>query len=322
MKTIELSHPHQFSNTTCPESVMALGYFDGVHRGHQKVIKTAVKLANEKNMLSAVMTFHPHPSIVLRKQGKQVDLITPIEEKIQLIEDMGVDLLYLVHFTEEFASLLPQEFVDSYLINLNVKHVVAGFDFSYGKMGKGTMESLPFHSREKFTQTIVTKLTEHDRKISSTLIRKVISSGDVTYAWELLGRPHFLYGEVIHGDKRGRTIGFPTANIETNDQYLLPPTGVYAVRVMIDGEKYDGVCNVGYKPTFHKSKQEKPSVEVHIFDFNDQIYEKNIKLSWYKRIRSEQKFNTVDELIQQIKRDKESAQDYFKKNMNDPCFLR
>jgi len=291
---------------------LALGYFDGVHKGHQKVILKAKEIAENTGMKSAVMTFHPHPLVVLRKQ-QEIEYLTPLEEKIKLIEQLGVDILFVVEFTKEFASLLPQQFVDEFIINLNVKHVVAGFDFTYGHLGKGTMETMPFHSREQFLHTTVEKLTDHDRKVSSSLIREVIRSGDVAYADTLLGRPHFVTGTVIHGDKRGRTIGFPTANIDVEDNYLLPPTGVYAVSILIDGQVYEGVCNIGYKPTFKDEKALKPSIEVHIFDFHNEIYGKKVSVSWYKRLRSEQKFHNIEELIEQISKDKAAAEEFFEK---------
>jgi len=291
---------------------MALGYFDGVHKGHQKVILKAKEIAENTGMKSAVMTFHPHPLVVLRKQ-QDIDYLTPLEEKIELIEQLGVDILFVVEFTKEFAALLPQQFVDEFIINLNVKHVVAGFDFTYGHLGKGTMETMPFHSRDQFLHTTVEKLTDHDRKVSSSLIREVIRSGDVAYAETLLGRPHFAMGIVIHGDKRGRTIGFPTANIDVKENYLLPPTGVYAVSILIDGQAYEGVCNIGYKPTFKDEKPLKPSIEVHIFDFHNEIYGKKVAVFWYKRLRSEQKFHNIEELIGQISKDKAAAEEFFQK---------
>lgn len=315
MKVIRLSHPHRYQVNDFSPMVMALGYFDGVHRGHQKVILTAKEIAEEWNLKSAVMTFDPHPSVVLKKDVQHIEYITPLKEKIALIESLGIDILFVVQFTEMFASLLPQQFVDQYIIGLNIQHVVAGFDFTYGQLGKGTMETLPFHSREQFTQTVIEKQMEVDRKISSTLIRNVLRSGDVQYAAKLLGRPHKIRGKVVHGEKRGRKIGFPTANIEILDEYLIPPTGVYAVSIIIDDVEYNGVCNIGYKPTFHEEKGDKPSIEVHIFQFNEKIYNKEVTVKWHKRIRSEQKFNSVQELIKQIHQDKKEAEQYFLSNL-------
>jgi riboflavin kinase/FMN adenylyltransferase len=310
VKLIKLSQPHDFKKQDFDEMALALGYFDGVHKGHQKVILKAKEIADQFGLKSAVMTFNPHPLVVLRKQ-EEIDYITPLEEKIRLIDKLGVDILFVVEFTKDFAALLPQQFVDEYIININVKHVIAGFDFTYGHLGKGTMETLPFHSREQFLHTTVEKQTDHDRKISSSLIREVIRSGDVKYAHTLLGRPHTVTGSVIHGDKRGRTIGFPTANIEVADIYLLPPTGVYAVSIIVNGEEHEGICNIGYKPTFNKEKTAKPSIEVHIFDFQREIYGEKVSVSWFMRIRSEQKFHNVDELIEQIAKDKAAVELFF-----------
>ncbi|MFB3168721.1 bifunctional riboflavin kinase/FAD synthetase [Neobacillus sp. 179-C4.2 HS] len=310
MEVIKLEFPLNIEKTQIPPLSMALGYFDGVHLGHQKVILEAKKQANQKGLLSAVMTFDPHPSVVLGKNEKHVQYITPLAEKINLIEELSIDYLFIVNFTAEFANLLPQEFIDQYVIDLNVKHVVAGFDFSYGRMGKGSMEILPFHSREKFTYTIVDKFTSGDEKVSSTRIRQYIKNGRTTELPELLGRFYTTAGIVVHGDKRGRTIGFPTANVDTMDEFILPPLGVYAVKIKIGQDWYEGVCNVGYKPTFNKDAL-KVSVEAHIFNFKKDIYGKKVTIEWHQYLRKEQKFSGIDELVAQIEKDKQNAIEYF-----------
>jgi riboflavin kinase / FMN adenylyltransferase len=310
LEVIKLEFPLNIDKTQIPPLSMALGYFDGVHLGHQKVILEAKKQANQKGLLSAVMTFDPHPSVVLGKNEKHVQYITPLAEKINLIEELGIDYLFIVNFTAEFANLLPQEFIDQYVIDLNVKHVVAGFDFSYGRMGKGSMETLPFHSREKFTFTIVDKFTSGDEKVSSTRIRQYIKNGRTTELPELLGRFYTTAGIVVHGDKRGRTIGFPTANVDTMDEFILPPLGVYAVKIKIGQDWYEGVCNVGYKPTFNKDAL-KVSVEAHIFNFKKDIYGKKVTIEWHQYLRKEQKFSGIDELVAQIEKDKQNAIEYF-----------
>jgi riboflavin kinase / FMN adenylyltransferase len=312
LEVIKLEFPLNIEKTQIPPLSMALGYFDGVHLGHQKVILEAKKQANQKGLLSAVMTFDPHPSVVLGKNEKHVQYITPLAEKINLIEELGIDYLFIVNFTAEFANLLPQEFIDQYVIDLNVKHVVAGFDFSYGRMGKGTMEILPFHSREKFTFTIVDKFTSGDEKVSSTRIRQYIKNGRTTELPELLGRFYTTAGIVVHGDKRGRTIGFPTANVDTMDEFILPPLGVYAVKIKIGQDWYKGVCNVGYKPTFNKDAL-KVSVEAHIFNFKKDIYGKKVTIEWHQYLRKEQKFSGIQELVAQIEKDKQNAIKYFNK---------
>ncbi|XOT25802.1 bifunctional riboflavin kinase/FAD synthetase [Bacillus subtilis subsp. subtilis] len=311
MKTIHITHPHHLIKEEQAKSVMALGYFDGVHLGHQKVICTAKQIAEEKGLTLAVMTFHPHPSHVLGRDKEPKDLITPLEDKINQIEQLGTEVLYVVKFNEVFASLSPKQFIDQYIIGLNVQHAVAGFDFTYGKYGKGTMETMPDDLDGKAGCTMVEKLTEQDKKISSSYIRTALQNGDVELANVLLGQPYFIKGIVIHGDKRGRTIGFPTANVGLNNSYIVPPTGVYAVKAEVNGEVYNGVCNIGYKPTFYEKRPEQPSIEVNLFDFDQEVYGAAIKIEWYKRIRSERKFNGIKELTEQIEKDKQEAISYF-----------
>lgn len=309
MKLIKLNHPHSLKQEDFPSLSIALGYFDGVHLGHQRVILNAKKRAEEKGLKSAVMTFDPHPSVVLGK-AQHVEYITPLEDKIHVIEGLGIDYLFIIHFTEEFANLLPQEFIDQYIIGLNVKEVVAGFDYTYGKMGKGNMETIQFHSRGLFDYTVVPKLSKDGEKVSSTLIRSCLREGEMERIPHLLGRKYTTTGVVSHGDKRGRTIGFPTANVEASNDYLLPSTGVYATRIFVKEKWYDGVCNLGYKPTFD-NKREKPTIEVHIFDFAEDIYGKTAIVEWHKKLRNEQRFPGINELIAQIEKDKQQALAYF-----------
>ncbi|WP_042348856.1 bifunctional riboflavin kinase/FAD synthetase [Bacillus massiliigorillae] len=312
MKVIKLDYPHTYTKDDFPPLSIALGFFDGVHKGHQTVISSAIETAKANGWSSAVMTFYPHPLAVLRSR-QDVHYITPIEDKMALIEQLGVDYLFVANFTEAFASLLPQQFVDEYLLALNVKHVTAGFDYSYGRLGKGTMETLPFHARGIFTQTIVPKLSFAEEKISSTRIRSLLFEGDFEGFHRLAGRNYATKGVVIHGEKRGRKLGFPTANVHLSDEYIIPSTGVYAVKATVNNRTYDGVCNIGYKPTFHDEKPDRPNVEVHIFDFEDTIYDHEITVEWFIRLRSEKKFAGLDELIAQISQDKSDAKQYFEK---------
>ena len=316
VKLIHLTHPHEQNKLELPPTVMALGFFDGIHLGHQRVIRTAKKIADERGYKSAVITFHPHPSVVLGKKEAHVEYITPMSIKEKVIASLGIDMLYVVKFDEVFAGLLPQQFVDEYIIGLNVKHVVAGFDYSYGRLGKGTMETLPFHARGEFTQTVIEKVEFQEEKVSSTALRKLIRDGEMEQIPSILGRAYTVEGTVVHGDKRGRQIGFPTANVALSDEYLLPPVGVYAVRLKVHDEWHDGVCNIGYKPTF-KEAERKLSIEVHLFDFNEDIYDQIVTVEWHMRIREEKKFNGIDELVAQIAQDKMKAQEYFStaKNM-------
>ncbi|MBY0120648.1 bifunctional riboflavin kinase/FAD synthetase [Bacillus sp. S/N-304-OC-R1] len=314
MEIIRINHPQYFEKEQNPPLAIALGYFDGVHLGHQKVILEAKEIAEKSGLKSAVMTFDPHPSVVLGKSTKHIEYITPLRDKIQIISDLGIDYLFIIHFTKEFANLLPQEFVDQYLINLNANHVVAGFDYTYGRMGKGTMETLTFHSRGKFDFTIVPKLAANNEKVSSTLIRSMLDAGKMEEIPPILGRFYRTSGVVIHGDKRGRTIGFPTANVDVTDDYIIPPLGVYCVRIMVQGKWLEGVCNVGFKPTFNNEMTKKPSIEVHIFNFDQDIYGQEVTVEWRLHLRKEQKFSGIDELVAQIEKDKQSALSYFEKN--------
>jgi riboflavin kinase/FMN adenylyltransferase len=317
LEVIRLRFPLNIESDQYPPLAMAMGYFDGVHRGHQQVILEAKKQAEEKGICSAVMTFDPHPSVVLGKADKQIQYITPLTAKIKIIEELGIDYLFIIHFSVEFANLLPQEFIDQYVIGLNVKHVVAGFDFTYGRMGKGTMETLPFHSRDNFSYSVVPKFTLDDEKVSSTRIRSLLKEGKTNELVSLLGRYYTTSGIVIHGDKRGRTIGFPTANVDLNDEYIMPPLGVYAVKMKVNSNWYNGVCNIGYKPTFNKEVLH-PSVEVHIFDFNEEIYGQEVIIEWHLHLRKEQKFSGIEELVAQIERDKQNSLKYFNKIDNLP----
>ncbi|TWI55205.1 bifunctional riboflavin kinase/FAD synthetase [Halalkalibacter nanhaiisediminis] len=311
MKTIYLHHPIEAKTLKDRPTVMALGYFDGVHKGHQKVILTAKKIAEQLDTTASVMTFHPHPKEILRKPKQEMKYLTPLPDKIKKIEKLGINTLYIVQFSTSFAALTPQQFVDDYLIGLNVIHVVAGFDFTYGSLGKGTMETLPFHARNRLDSTIVPKLEKNDEKVSSTKIRELLMQGNVEEVSNYLGDVYSVKGTVVDGEKRGRTIGFPTANILPSDRYLIPKTGVYAVKMRIHNTLYQGVCNVGYKPTFHNNGELEPTIEVHLFSFDQTIYGEVVEVEWYRHLRDEQKFAGVEQLIEQITADKQQAIDFF-----------
>jgi len=312
VKIITLQYPHQITNEPLPQMVMALGYFDGIHLGHQAVIKTAGKIAEAENKSLAVMTFDPHPSIVLQQEVKHVRLLTPLEEKMALFKALNVDFLFIVKFSETFAALSPKQFVQQYLCDLNVVHVVAGFDYRFGQYGAGNMENMLCYADGKFEITTVAPKELSAEKISSTRIRAALMEGDCALVEQLLGRHYAIKGVVVYGDQRGRTIGFPTANLEINEDYYLPKVGVYAVKAKVDNHWYNGICNLGFKPTFSETLTEKPIIEVHILDFDANIYGKMIEVSWYKHIRDEKKFTSVDQLITQINQDKQLAIEFFK----------
>ncbi|MFS0574181.1 bifunctional riboflavin kinase/FAD synthetase [Sporosarcina sp. 179-K 3D1 HS] len=292
---------------------LAIGFFDGLHKGHQAVIRAAQIKAAELAIRSAVMTFDPHPSHLFGGGKNKVSYITQFPEKVRLLEEMGVDTLFVVHFDWELASLTPEQFVDVFIKGLQVKHVTGGFDFTFGSKGVGTMEMMDSLSGGEYGTTVIGKVSDRAEKVSSTRIRKLLENGNVEETVQLLGRPFRTIGTVGHGDKRGRLLGFPTANLVPEPDTLLPANGVYAVRFTFDGRTFDGVCNVGVKPTFHDPDQSRPSVEVHVLDFDGDLYGKEAAVDWIAHIRGERKFDSVDALIQQIGMDKETARELLAK---------
>ncbi|TAA67501.1 bifunctional riboflavin kinase/FAD synthetase [Planococcus salinarum] len=312
MKIFHLNYPNHMKpeEQTGPLS-MALGFFDGVHKGHQKVIGEAMEKARQLDAKSAVMTFDPHPSLVLGGRKEEMFYITPLQQKVDILKEMGVDVCFIVRFTSNFAQLQPEEFISHFIEGLGVVHVSAGFDFSFGSKGQGNMGLMRSCSNGRFGVSVIGKQEDGQQKISSTRIREHLKSGEVEEVCRLSGRPFKISGTVVNGDKRGRTIGFPTANVEPDLGTFVPARGVYAVRLHVQDEMYDGVCNVGYKPTFNDPDQKKLVIEVHIFDFDKDIYGERVTVDWYKRIRDEEKFPGIDELKTQIERDKEEAIEFF-----------
>ncbi|GGF10671.1 riboflavin biosynthesis protein [Halobacillus andaensis] len=301
MKIIHLSEKDISQSKQVSPCTLAVGFFDGIHRGHQRVILTAKRKAVELGIQSAVMTFDPHPSVVLNHSVKHAKYITPLAEKERILNNAGIDTLFVVHFDKSLASLSPEQFVEKFFVSQNVQHVVAGFDFTFGFKGKGTMKLLPEYARARFTTTTIEQVSEDGEKVSSTRIRDLLAEGDIALVNRLLDRPYRITGEVVTGDRRGRTIGYPTANLSLNSEYYMPKAGVYAVKVIIANQEYKGMANLGFKPTFNDGKVK--NLEIHIFDFNQDVYGQEIAVDFYRHIRSEEKFNGVDELISQLKND-------------------
>ncbi|MFD2171305.1 bifunctional riboflavin kinase/FAD synthetase [Tumebacillus lipolyticus] len=287
-------------------SVMALGNFDGIHIGHQQLIRRAKELAASAGVPSSVLTFHPHPRQVLGKGGF-AHLLTPFEEKMRVMQEFGVDIVYVVHFTLEFAALTAEDFVFRFLDRLHPQSVVVGFDYAFGRGGKSDTSQLK-HLAEQIgiDVEIVGAVSRYGEKVSSTLIREKLSYSDVRLVQELLGRPYSIEGIVEHGDKRGRLLGFPTANLGSCEPYMLPRNGVYLVRVLAEDAWYAGVLNIGTKPTFHDSHRR--TLEVHLLNFEGDLYDQRVRLELLDYLRDEKKFFSVEELIQQIKADVQEAQ--------------
>lgn len=302
MEIRRIHHPYQSSDLYQDEIVLILGFFDGVHRGHQEVIQRGIEIAREKGIKAAVMTFNRHPGIVYRSfDMTQYAYLTPLKRKEELMEKFGIDILYEVNFTSKFGSLSPQEFVDQYIVGWNAKVVVAGFDYTYGKKDIANMETLPDYAKGRFEVVTVSKKEEEQKKISSTRVRQVISDGKIDEANELLGYVYETSGFVIHGDARGRTLGYPTANIYPHPYVFIPKRGVYAVKMYVDDEWHDGMASIGYNVTFESRRSY--SVEVHLFDFKKEIYGEDVRVKWVKYLREEIKFNSKEELIEQLEQD-------------------
>ena len=285
-------------------SVITIGNFDGVHLGHQALIHEVIDKADSVSGTSVAITFEPHPIRVLNGSNHP-PLITILEQKIELIERMDLDVLIVIPFTREFASLSPREFVEDILIRkLGMTAIVVGKDYSFGRNREGTVGLLKtFAELFDFELVIADWIGENrapDGRISSTRIRNLVVDGEVDKAQPLLGRYYQVRGTVATGrDRGGKLLGFPTANINLQDE-LCPKTGVYAVTVECRSAIYDGVANIGYSPTFDDHIF---TVEVHILDFNRNIYGDNIRVNFIKRIRDELKFSSVAELAEQIKED-------------------
>ncbi|HMV27512.1 MAG TPA: bifunctional riboflavin kinase/FAD synthetase [bacterium] len=286
-------------------SVFTMGTFDGVHRGHQAVIKKLVEDAQALKARSVILTFDPHPQAVVNpEKAKSIHILTTIHEKQDIFAKLGVDALLIVKFDRSLMEKTGQEFVDQFLIQrAGMKKLLLGYDHAFGKNRSGTFESLqPMAVEMNF---IIEKLPAFDFDrivVNSTMIRNMLKDGDVSTANDLLGRRYIVEGTVQYGAGRGRTIGFPTANIQpTHMQKLIPMPGVYACRVNVDGSSFPAVTNIGQRPTFDTSLQ--TVIEAHILDFDRDLYDRSVGLEFIYRIRDERKFSSREELIWQIRQD-------------------
>ncbi len=296
---------------TTPISV-ALGYFDGLHLGHQAVIEEAVSYAKTHQMRSAVMTFSPSPNVFLKKLTSN-RLLTPYQEKVRLLTKLGVDELIILPFDEVLANMEATDFIEQYLINQGVAHVSTGFDFRFGRKGEGDVALLATYA-ESFTLNVTAKCELEGEKIGATEIKRYLSDGHIEKVTQMLGRPYQLHGTVVTGQQRGREIGFPTANLKLSEEYVIPKKGVYAVKVEIEGKHYFGMCNIGHNPTFNFNDQ--ICIETNIFNFEDDIYGKDITLSFDHYLREEKKFASIEELMTQLDHDRHYVRSYFKLNLN------
>lgn len=287
--------------------VVTTGTFDGVHLGHQKIISRLKAVASEENGETVLLTFYPHPRMVLFPDDNELKLLNTQEEKIRLLEKSGIDHLIIYPFTKEFSRLTSVEFVRNILVNcIHTKRLVIGYNHHFGRNREGSFEHLkefgPLYGFE--VEEIPAQDIEHI-EISSTKIRNALQTGDIETATAYLGHHYSLTGKVEGGQKLGRTIGYPTANISVDDKYkLIPADGVYAVKVEHKGKMYGGMLNIGNNPTIAGKGR---SIEVHIFNFDQDIYGDDATIYFIKRLRDEAKFNGLDELKAALAKDKTNS---------------
>lgn len=284
-------------------SILTIGVFDGVHRGHQYLINQLVAQARATNRQAVVLTLFPHPDIVLRGLTGRYYLTTP-EQKSTFLHDLGVDLVITYPFDEKVRTMRAAAFVDDLLHHLKLESLWVTADFALGYQREGNFQFLQAQGAEKGFEVVSVDLlsNSHQSAISSTAIREALLIGQIEMANDWLGRSYAVEGEVVHGDHRGRTIGFPTANIDVWSEQVVPANGVYACYATLNGEKFRAVTNIGQRPTFNGTGTR---IEAHLLDFDLEIYGEKLALEFVTRLRGEQKFNGIEALVAQIRTDVE-----------------
>jgi len=289
--------------------VVTIGIFDGVHQGHRFLLNHLIKAASEVSGETVIVTLWPHPRLVLNKDPENLRYLSSLEEKIYLMEKAGIDHFVIIPFTTEFAELESCIFVKEYLVDrIGIKNLIVGYNHKFGKNREGDFENLKLCAGiYNFSIDRMESKNIEGVKISSSLIRELLNSGDLALANEYLGYDYFLSGKVVGGNRIGRKIGFPTANILPDDSHkLIPRDGVYAVHLEINGTLFPGMLNVGLRPTIETGMPIK-TVEVNLFDFKEDIYDRNVYLHFRKRIRDEKKFTGIEQLREQLVIDREIA---------------
>ena len=298
-----------YKNIKLTRPVITLGYFDGVHRGHNYLLKALVNRAREKNGESVVVTFFPHPRFVLSEDYSDLTFLTSPDEKKWLLEKAGIDNLIIVPFTHEFSKKEACDFIKEVLVDsLGMECLIVGFNHHFGRDRGGDFSTLSECAlKYGFQIEKVEGVSYGETKISSTTIREALKIGELEEANQMLGYNYFLNGTIVEGNRIGRSIGFPTANIKPEyDNKLIPGRGVYAVEVIVAKTVYKGMLNIGIRPTVNSSS-EPMSIEVNLFDFNEDIYDINVTLVFRYRMRDEIKFDGLEQLVEQLRKDKEQA---------------
>ncbi len=289
-------------------AIVTTGTFDGVHQGHRKILNRLIEVAKKNKGESVLLTFFPHPRMVLQPDS-DLKLINTIDEKIELLRQVGIDHLIIHPFTREFSRTTSLEFVRDLLVNkIGTTKLVIGYDHHFGRNREGSFEHLKeFGPIYGFEVEEISVQDVDNVNVSSTKVRKALEDGEVDLASNYLGYPFFIHGVVVHGQKNGRELGYPTANLEIQNPYkLIPANGIYAVKVEVGGKLFRGMLNIGTRPTMELGGD--ISVEVHIFDFKESIYGQELTVSFIKRIRSEKKFETRDALIAEMEKDQVKAE--------------
>ena len=290
-------------------SIITIGTFDGVHIGHKKIIDQLTSNSSKEQLTSILLSFFPHPKMVLQND-RELKLINTIAEKEELLNNLDLDYLVIKEFTKDFSRLSALEFVRDILVNkLNAKHIIIGYDHHFGRNRTANIEQLKeFGLLYDFKVTEILAQDINDIAISSTKIRQALINGEIQLANKFLGYDYFFNGNVVHGNSIGKTISFPTANIEVDEPYkLVPKNGVYIVKTIINEKLIFGMMNIGVNPTFDGTKQ---SIEIHFLNFNKNIYNKKLTIYMISRIRDEKKFNSVEDLKKQLELDKVSTLSY------------
>ncbi|WP_297992154.1 bifunctional riboflavin kinase/FAD synthetase [uncultured Clostridium sp.] len=301
-----LIYDNKAFNEESKNNYIALGSFDGLHLGHLSLIEKAKDLAVKNNGKSIIFTFKNHPRKFLNTTNK-IQLIMTNEEKIDILQNEEVDIIAFKAFDEKIMKMMPDEFIRWLCKSYNVKGIIVGFNFKFGYKNLGDVETLEkFQKEYKYKLYVMKPYTMQDEIISSTSIRKELLDGNVKKAFNMLSRPYMLSGKVIDGKKLGRTIGFPTANLEINKEKVIPKKGVYYTNVKIDEKTFKGITSVGNNPTVNGQEL---TLETYILNFNEDIYGKEIKVYFIDRIRDEIKFNNINELVAQLKKDKKFAEE-------------
>ena len=300
-----MQHYRSLEEVDLKNSWLTVGVFDGVHRGHQQIIRKLTAGAHANDAPAVVLTFDPHPASVLG--GREIKCLTLPDERADLLAQFGVDVVITEHFTRELSLITAYDFMTRLKHQLGLKHMLIGYDFALGKGREGNVTRLTEIGAEMgYNVEVVSALSDESGVISSTAIRKLIEVGNVDEAATLLGRRYNLHGPVIHGDARGRTINVPTANIAYPREKMIPAKGIYACWASLNDQKYLAAINIGTNPTFTPDK-ETPNVEAHLLDFHREIYGEDLRLEFVARLRDELKFDSVETLLEQIWKDIEDT---------------